>query len=136
MLFGCGQAKKETADYKAVRDEVMQFHDVVMGDHGVIVQNEMKLDTLLKTLKLRKQKSPELDTVKERRDIEAMIASLVKADEAMNDWMHKFEPDVEGKSNEEAVRYFKSEKTKIAAIDSIYKQEIKQSNGYLKKSKL
>jgi hypothetical protein len=51
----------------------------------------------------------------------------------MNNWMHQFEPDVTGKSNEDAIVYFQSEKRKIAAIDSVYKQEIQTSGEYLKK---
>lgn len=131
MLAACQQG----TDYKAVRDDVMKFHDVVMADHGVIVSNQMKLDTLLKDLKGLKITFPELDTLKERIAMDALKLELVKAEDAMNDWMHQFEPDITGKSNEEAVKYFEAEKKKIADIDSIYKQEIKISNEYLIKFK-
>ncbi|MNY83295.1 hypothetical protein D3C86_2259730 [compost metagenome] len=53
----------------------------------------------------------------------------------MNDWMHNFEPDVTGKSNEDAVQYFKDEKAKIAEVDSLYKKEIASSNAYLERFK-
>ncbi|WP_316789076.1 hypothetical protein [Pedobacter frigoris] len=131
MLAACQQG----TDYKAVRDDVMKFHDVVMADHGVIVSNQMKLDTLIKDLKGLKVTFPELDTVKERTAMNALKLELVKAEDAMNDWMHQFEPDITGKSNAEAVKYFEAEKKKIADIDSIYKQEIKISNEYLIKFK-
>lgn len=118
-------------DYKVVRDDVMKFHDVVMADHGKIVNNQMILDTLLKDMKGLKAKSPALDTIKEKEAIKEMIARLTHAEDGMNDWMHKFEPDVSGKSNEQAVSYFKAEKVKIAVIDSLYKVEIKASDEYL-----
>lgn len=133
VAVACNQ-KKET-DYKVVRDEVMKFHDVVMADHGVIVNNQMKLDTLLKDLKGLKLKFPEVDTLKEKDAIATLIKDLTTAEDSMNDWMHKFEPDVTGKSNEVAVAYFNEEKAKIAAVDSLYKKEIGLSNAYLEKFK-
>lgn len=131
----CTQQNNGTTDYKAVRDEVMKFHDVVMGDHSALVNNQMKLDTLMKDLKGLKTKFPEIDTIKEKQAMLILVNDLSKAEDLMNDWMHKFEPDVTGKSNEVAVQYFKEEKKKIEVIDSLYKQEIKLSDDYLGKFK-
>ena len=122
-------------DYKAERDEVMKFHDVVMQDHGIVVNNQMKLDSLLKDLKGLKSSRPGLDTATARKEMEQLKSSLGAAEDKMNDWMHQFEPDVTGKSNEEAVKYFKGERVKIMHIDSLYKQEIKTSGAYLDKLK-
>lgn len=126
-------ACKQNADYKTVRDEVMKFHDVVMADQGLVVSNQMKLDTLLKNLKGLKTKFPEIDTLKEKEQIRGLIGELTKAEDSMNDWMHKFEPDVSGKYNDEAVQYFKDEMVKIKAVDSLYKKEIRSSAAYLSK---
>lgn len=128
-------ACKPEADYKKERDEVMKFHDLVMEDQNTVVNNQMKLDTLLKDLKGLKQKFPEIDTVKEKATMQEILGNLTKAEDGMNDWMHKFEPDITGKSNEEAVAYFVGEKAKIKAVDSLYKKEIKTSNDYLGKFK-
>ena len=135
VAVACNPQKKQETDYKAVRDEVMKFHDVVMADHGVIVNNQMKLDTLLRDLKGLKSKFPEIDTLKEREAIVGLIKDLTGAEDSMNDWMHNFEPDVTGKSNEVAVQYFREEKAKIAKVDSLYKKEIAVSNVYLEKFK-
>lgn len=124
-----------TADYKKERDEVMQFHDLVMGDQTAVVNYQMKLDTLLKDLKGLKAKYPELDTVKEKETMKALLSDLTTAEDSMNDWMHKFEPDVTGKSNEESIKYFKEEKVKIKRVDSLYKKEIKASEAYFSKFK-
>lgn len=126
---------KQGENYKDVRDEVMKFHDVVMEDHGKIVSNQMKLDTLLRSMKILKQQFPETDTLKEKTDINVLLKRLTGSEESMNDWMHKFEPDVTGKSNEEAIKYFKEEKTKIYKIDSLYKADIAVSDAYLTKFK-
>jgi len=107
VVLGCVQPKK-TNDYKVVRHEVMQFHDVVMEDQGIIVKNQMKLDTLLKDLKGLKAKYSNVDTLQESTVLKSLIGDLVKADDDMNNWMHQFEPDITGKSNEEAVAYFQA----------------------------
>lgn len=125
----------QKSDYKHVRDEVMKFHDVVMADHGKIINNQMALDTLMKDLKGLKLKFPEVDTLKEKAEISTLLSKLTTAEDSMNDWMHKFEPDVTGKSNDEAIQYFEAEKAKIATIDSLYKVEIKVSGEYLSKFK-
>ena len=121
------------SDYKVVRDEVMKLHDVVMADHSKIINNQMALDTLIKDIKGLKIKFPEADTAKEKVEISGLLTKLTHAEDSMNDWMHQFEPDVTGKSNEAAIAYFEAEKTKIAKIDSLYKVEIKVSGEYLSK---
>lgn len=135
VLLAVLAACQQVTDYKVVRDDVMKFHDTVMADHGIIIDNQMKLDTLLKDFKALKEAFPGVDTLKERAAMTTLKLELVKAEDAMNNWMHQFEPDVTGKSNEEAVKYFKAEKKKIADIDSVYKQEIKISREYLLKFK-
>jgi hypothetical protein len=121
------------ANYKTERDEVMKFHDVVMEDHGKLVDQQMTLDTLLKSLPALKNKFPEMDTLREKTVMKEMEGRLNKAEELMNDWMHKFEPDVTGKSDADAVTYFKAERVKIGKIDSVYKAEIRSSGVYLSK---
>lgn len=136
VLLALGAAAcTQTADYKKERDEVMKFHDLVMGDQTAIVNYQMKLDTLMKDLKGLKVKYPEIDTLKEKESMKALLQDLNTAEDSMNDWMHKFEPDVTGKSNEESVKYFKAEKAKIQRVDSLYKKEIKSSEAYLSKFK-
>jgi hypothetical protein len=124
-------ACQPVADYKSVRDDVIKVHDVVMADHGIIIGNQVRLDALLKDLKQLKKRFPALDTLKEQKEINALKSDLLSAEELMNDWMHQFEPDITGKSNEAAIRYFEAEKMKIADIDSLYKQKIKLSDSYL-----
>jgi len=132
LLFAAGLIScTPQVNYKTERDKVIKFHDVVMEDHSTLVNNGMKLDSLLKNLPSLKNKFPDLDTLKEKVAMNAILTRLNNAEDLMNDWMHKFEPDITGKSNEEAVRYFKAERIKIGRIDSLYKAEIKLSGTYL-----
>lgn len=125
----------QSRDYKTERDEVMKFHDVVMEDHGKLVDDQMRLDTLLKAMPKLKQQFPKLDTLQEKSMMKETQGRLNRTEDLMNNWMHQFEPDVTGKSNEDAVRYFKAERVKIGKIDSVYKAELKLSDAYLAKFK-
>lgn len=133
LCISLGAACTQEANYKTERDEVMKFHDVVMADNGLLVNNGMKLDTLLRNLPALKAKFPAMDTLQQKEEMQAVLERLNKAEELMNDWMHAFEPDITGKSNEEAIKYFKAERVKIGRIDSLYKTEIKASTMFLKK---
>lgn len=135
VVVACNPAENKETDYKAVRDEVMKFHDVVMADHGLVVGNQMKLDTLIRDLADLKARFPEVDTLKEKEAATSLIKDLSTAEDSMNEWMRNFEPDITGKSIEVAVQYFKDEKAKIAAVDSLYKKEIALSNAYLERFK-
>ncbi|WP_316752233.1 hypothetical protein [Pedobacter gandavensis] len=133
LLAITAMACTQPVDYKKERDDVMKFHDVVMGDHSTIVNYQMKLDTLQQNMAALKTKHPEIDTLKEKETITALLKDLTTAEDRMNDWMHKFEPDITGKSNGEAIQYFQKEKEKIVAVDSLYKKEIKTSAAYFSK---
>ncbi|WP_199141999.1 hypothetical protein [Pedobacter sp. ASV12] len=130
LQFSC----KQESDYKAVRQEVMDMHDKLMIDGEIAVRYKMQLDTLSKTGIAQKANADQsIDTAKEQRDIAVLIGHLNKADENMMDWMHAFQPDIDGKSNAQAVAYFKGEKEKLIKMDSLYQIALKQSEAYLKR---
>ncbi|MET3114919.1 hypothetical protein AAKU52_002659 [Pedobacter sp. CG_S7] len=124
-------------NYKAVRQEVMDLHDKIMVDGERAIKNKMILDTLSKSkLKQLKQLHPEIDTLQEKVQIVKLVEKLSQADEMMMDWMHEFQADIEGKSNAQAVTYFKGEMVKVANLDHFYEELLKESNAYLKKFNL
>jgi hypothetical protein len=123
-LFGCSNTSDKKADTKALMDEIMQIHNKVMASDEKLMQNKMKLDTLLKNANL-----PAKDTA-------ALISTkLVAADSAMENWMHKFEPDPKGKTDDEVTGYLNDQKKQITAIDSQITTAIAQSDKYLLKVK-
>jgi hypothetical protein len=126
---------KPQGDYKKDRDEVIKVHDLVMADHGKVVDKQLALEDMLKDLRTLKAKNLGIDTLKEKDSIIIVRDRLEKAEEAMNTWMHEFEPDVTGKSNEEAIAYFRAEKDKIQQVDSMFKKELKSTDSYLRKFK-
>lgn len=130
-MFGC----KPAPDFKERRAEVIKYHDAVMADAGNVADKQMQLNDMLKDLGTLKAKNPLIDTLKEKDSIILVQQKLNKAEDAMNEWMHKFEPDVTGKSNQQAIAYFESEKQKIKQVDSLFKKEIRFADTYLSKFK-
>lgn len=126
---------KSQPDYKLSRDEVIKVHDVVMADQGKVVDHQMKIEEILKNLSALKANNPGIDTLREKDSLFLLRDRLVVAEEAMNTWMHEFEPDATGKSNEEAVAYFKAEQSKIEKVDTLFKAELKNADAYLSKFK-
>ncbi|RZM11336.1 MAG: NACHT domain-containing protein [Pedobacter sp.] len=76
-----------------------------------------------------------LDTVSEKSKMQAILADLTKAEDSMNDWMHKFEPDYSNKPHEEVVKYMTAQEASITHVDSVTKAAIKASWQFLAKHK-
>lgn len=117
-LAACSDTKNQE---KAVLDDVIKMHDTVMAHSDQLMHDKMKLDTLLKTAD---------DTAKSK--ITQLITSLTKADDQMENWMQKFEPDQKGKSHEEVMKYLNTQKAQIKSIDSAITATVKQSADYIK----
>ncbi|WP_129715766.1 hypothetical protein [Pedobacter sp. SYP-B3415] len=114
-------------DYKTVRDEVTIFHDSLMLRHEQLITNQMTLDTLLRQLPASQMN----DTAAKAAGIRKMLRTMQQTEDEMNDWMHAFEPDISGKSKEEAVRYFQNEKKKIVSLDVRYKHDLAASDSLI-----
>jgi len=120
-IFGCTNKKAES---KAAFDDLIKVHDKVMGADEQLMNNKMQLDTLLKQDKLTGK-----DTAK------LLITKLALADSAMATWMHNFDPDHKGKSDDETLSYMNNQKKQIMAIDSQINAAVTESNKYLHKIK-
>jgi len=122
-LFGCTDKKKQEG---SLLDEVIKIHDKVMAEDEQLMKNKMQLDTLAK------QALPNVkDTTAEKAKIKILITKLVGAEDAMEDWMHKFEPDNTGKSHTEIMKYMSDQKAQLSKIDSQIYAAIDSSNNYL-----
>ncbi len=122
-------------DYSTIRREVLDAHDKTMMDAELAVKNGMELDMWADKLDSLKKQKIIADTFKERQQINDLRKKLDNVDQQMNEWMHKFDADVDGKSNKEAINYFKYEKKKLQSLDSLYKEALAESNIYLSKFK-
>jgi hypothetical protein len=120
-LSGCTEKKENS---KAMLDDIIKVHDKVMGADEHLMNNKMKLDTLLKQ-----------DNVSGKDTIKMLITKLTVADSSMENWMHNFDPDHKGKSDDETAAYMSEQKKKIMEIDSLIGNAIAESNKYLVKIK-
>jgi len=122
-LAGCADNKKQE---KSALDKVLKIHDKVMDEDEQLMKNKMRLDTLVK------QVLPNVkDTVAEKAKIKTLITNLVSANEAMEDWMHKFDADNTGKSHEDIMKYMNDQKVRLSKIDSGMRAAIDSSGNYL-----
>lgn len=121
LALTLGACSNDKAQEKALLDDVIKLHDTVMGKDEKLMKNKMKIDTLLTTIK---------DTIAQQ-PLKKLSANLVTAEEAMETWMQKFDPEQQGKTHDQIVAYLNDQKKQVAAIDSQINVVIKQSTDYL-----
>lgn len=114
------------AEEKALLNDVIKIHDKVMMADEALMKNKMQLDTI------SKQVSP---IANDNATIKSLSKKLVDADTAMENWMHKFDPDFTGKSHDDIMNYLNQQKKQIVAIDSQIKVAVNESDNYLKNIK-
>ena len=117
-LSACNDGKDQE---KALQDEVIQIHDKVMGADNQLMDNKMKIDTLITTT---------TDTAQKAQLI-GLNAELMISEQAMENWMQKFDPEQANKSSDEKVAYLTSQKKQIMTIDSLMNAAIDKSTQYL-----
>ena len=81
-LSACNDGKDQE---KALQDEVIKIHDKVMANDNRLMDNKMKIDTLITT-------TPDADTAK-KAELTRLNAELMIAEQAMENWMQKFDPE-------------------------------------------
>jgi hypothetical protein len=110
---------------KALLDDVIKMHDTVMSKHEQLMKNKMKIDTLLGSIKDTTQKG----------ELISLNAGLMVSEEAMENWMQKFDPEQKDKSHDEKMTYLTGQKKQIAAIDSQMNVAIEKSTQYINRVK-
>ncbi|PWS33531.1 hypothetical protein DF947_02605 [Pedobacter paludis] len=123
MVFLFSACKTEP-DAQAVKKEVLNIHDKLMMDGEKVVKNKMKLDSVLKSDKIKLTD----DSLK----VADLIARLNKADEGMMDWMHFFKEDFKGKNKQEDLEYYKSQMVKVRQVEDSYIKVTRESDSVLK----
>jgi len=119
VFVACSDDKKQE---KELLNNILKVHDKLMGKDEALMKNKMALDSLLKL--------PAKDTV-EKTNMKAMELKLTAAEEAMETWMQKFEPDVTNKSHDDIVKYYNEQKKGIMRVDSLINAAVTESTKYL-----
>jgi hypothetical protein len=121
VVSGCSDKK---ALKKAALDSVMAVHEKVMATDGKLTDNKMQLDTLIKKGNLSSNDTAFI-----------LRAKLLAADSAMDTWMHNFDYEQKGKSDDETVAYMRAQKKVIMSVDSQINSAVSESGKYLLKFK-
>lgn len=119
VFVACSDDKKQE---KELLNNILKVHDKLMGKDEALMKNKMTLDSLLKL--------PAKDTA-EKTNMKAIELKLTAAEEAMETWMQKFEPDVTNKSHDDVVKYYNEQKKGIMMVDSLMNAAVTESTKYL-----
>jgi hypothetical protein len=130
IVIAIAACTDDKAKEKELLDEVIRIHDEVMGKEDYLMRNKMKTDTILTPGPVS-----EKYTVEEKAIISVVRRKLMDADEAMSNWMQRFDPELKGKSHEEKMKYYIEQKEAVTKIDSIFTAVIEGSDKYLKELK-
>ncbi|WPV02208.1 hypothetical protein SNE26_10510 [Mucilaginibacter sp. cycad4] len=118
LLLGCTDTKKQEKD---LLNQVIAVHDKVMANDEQLMKNKMLLDSLIK------QNAPNIN-----KDSAQVYLKLVDdADNAMSDWMHKFDAENKGKSHQEIMDYLEAQKKLISKIDTQITVAVAGSTKYI-----
>lgn len=120
----------DKAEEKKLMDGILATHDKVMATEDKAMTNKIQIDSLLKLDKFAPQDSALL-----KADFKTQSANLKAADEAMEDWMHKFDPDYKGKSHADVMEYLNIQNKEINKIDSQLNSSVNLSTKALAKYK-
>jgi hypothetical protein len=119
VFTACSDNKKQE---KELLNNILKVHDKVMGKDEALMKNKMTLDSLLKL--------PVKDT-DEKSKMKAIESKLTTAEEAMETWMQKFDPDVTNRPHDQIVKYYNEQKKAIMSVDSLMDTAVKESTQYL-----
>ena len=120
IFTACSDNKKQE---KELLSNILKVHDKLMGKDEAIMKNKMALDSLLKL--------PAKDTA-EKTNMKTIELKLTAAEEAMEIWMQKFDPDViNKKSHDDILKYYNEQKKSIMSVDSLMNTAVDESTKYL-----
>ncbi|MDB5007598.1 MAG: hypothetical protein JWP45_1991 [Mucilaginibacter sp.] len=124
-LIASGCANKK-AQKKAVLDSVLSIHDKVMGTDEQLMKNKLLLDSMVKFN----------STAGIKDSVYRYLEKLKLADSTMDIWMHNFDYEQKGKSEDQSIAYYQAQKKIIKSIDSQINTAVNRSNKYLVKMKM
>lgn len=120
VFTACSSNKKQEDE---LLKNILKIHDKVMGKDEALMKNKMALDSLIKL--------PAKDTA-EKTNMKAVELKLKAAEEAMEIWMQKFDPDVINKKpHNEIVKYYNEQEKSIKSVDSLMDAAVTESTKYL-----
>lgn len=126
LLLACESEPAPEEEQPALQDRVMAVHDEAMA----------KMDAIYQTKKALQEQQAALDSTKVElhEEIQARVADLAAADEAMMSWMRNYKAPADP-STPEAQEYLQEEMVKIEAVREQMLTAIEASNQLLEELK-
>jgi TolA-binding protein len=136
LLVACGKTAEQSdhdhdsteadseSPNEALYNQVMDVHDEVMPRMEDIYK-------LKKDLQEQIANTPDM-VVERKQQLEAIISNLDSANNAMMDWMHKFEPLPDSIDQEKAREYLESEIERIKKVKELMNESIEKAEAEVK----
>ena len=120
-MVACGSADKDQE--KKIAEEVTAMHDIVMP----------KMDEIMAAQRELKAAVEQDSTLKTTAD--SLNSQLSAADDAMMEWMQKYNPNYynEGHTHAEVLSYYEAERKKIEEVQKQMESGIAATKQFLKK---
>ena len=132
-LFGCKTEQKSETDVDDVPEEVQI--EQALFDEVMVVHDEM-MERMEDMMRMKGQLIEQRDSLKragqaqQANTVDAAVAGLAQADEAMMDWMRNFKPQKE-KPHQEVVTYYTIKKEQMDSVKLVMLQSIGAAENLL-----
>ncbi|QQL50805.1 hypothetical protein [Mucilaginibacter ginkgonis] len=130
FFLACNSAADRKAEEKKIMDSIMTKHEKVMGDEEKLMENKMVIDSLIKTAKF-----DAADSAVKKTELRAQSKKLTDADEAMDNWMHGFDPNNAKHQGDAKLKYLQEQSQLMNKIDAQITEAVKSSTQFLAKPK-
>ncbi|ADY52012.1 hypothetical protein Pedsa_1450 [Pseudopedobacter saltans DSM 12145] len=128
ILSSC---QNEKAAQEKLQKEVLDAHDVIMARMDELNEDQLQLDQLRNNFKNLNN----ADTATLGLSIDSAKSDLSKADEAMMEWMHNFDPDYTGMSHQQIMDYLGKQRKSIDSVKVLFDQSLSRSKAIIQKHK-
>mgnify|MGYP001546894712 CR=1 FL=1 len=105
--------------------DVMKGHERGMGRFGELHRYEALLSQMVDSLARVNGKSPESKAF--RWQMDSALTHLKNAENAMNQWMEEFDPNKEGKTENEKIDFYSAEKNKVIRVEELINNSLDQA---------
>ena len=111
---------------EALYNQAMDIHDEVMPKMGELYKLKTELQNEIAT-------TPDM-VIERKKQLEAVISNLDSANNAMMDWMHKFNPLPDSVDQEKAREYLESEIERIKKVKELTNESIEKAEAEIRKN--
>jgi len=137
LLTACGKSENTGHDHDSTAtddgDPNEALYNQAMDIHDEVMPKMEDLYKLKKALQEEIANTPDM-VVERKQQLEAIISNLDSANNAMMEWMHKFQPLPDSADQEKAREYLESEIERIRKVKELMNESIEKAEAETKKN--